>query len=172
MRYHIEERDAIRFVGLKYYVPATSTALVDGVGAGTIPGFWDKLPKETFDQLEALSDCIPESVVGVFGEKDFNGSDYLGFDYWIAAATTKPCPEGFGVVEVPAAKWIVFEGKGPMPGSIQNVFAKVYGEYFPNSKHYERRWDVYEIESFTKGDPTSDSYLSYAWVPVVEKKSE
>ena len=169
MKYHIEERDAIRFVGLKYYIPAKSTGLVDGVGANVIPDLWDNLPKETFDELESLSDCIPESVVGVFGEKRFDGSEYLGFEYWIAAATTKPCPEKFEVVGVPPAKWLVFEGKGPMPGSIQNVFGKLYGEYFPNSNKYARRWEVYEIESFSKGDPSSDAYISNAWVPIVEK---
>ena len=42
--------------------------------------------------------------------------------------------------------------------------------FFPNSKKYGRRWEVYEIESFTKGDTSSDSYISHAWVPIVEKE--
>ena len=121
------------------------------------------------DKLDAMSDCIPESVVGVFGEKHFEGDKYLGFDYWIAAATTKECPEEFEVVEDPPAKWLVFDAQGPMPSSIQNIFGELYGSFFPNSKRYTRNWEVYEIESFTKGDPTSDTYISHAWVPVLEK---
>ena len=89
MKYHVEERDAIRFVGKKFFIPAQSTALAEGVGVGTVPALWDNFPKDLFDKLDAMSDCIPESVVGVFGEKHFEGDKYLGFDYWIAAATTK-----------------------------------------------------------------------------------
>ena len=169
MKYHIEERDAIRFVGVKFYVPAVATGLVESVGKGTVPGFWDALPKDVFDELDSLSDCIPESVVGIFGQKHFDGEKYEGFEYWIAAATTKPCPEKFEEVTIPPAKWLVFEGKGPMPDSIQAVYGKVYTEFFPNSAKYGRRWEVFEIEEFTKGDPDSADYISHAWVPIVEK---
>ena len=169
MKYHVEERDAIRFVGKKFFIPAQSTALAEGVGVGTVPALWDNFPKDLFDKLDAMSDCIPESVVGVFGEKHFEGDKYLGFDYWIAAATTKECPEEFEVVEDPPAKWLVFDAQGPMPSSIQNIFGELYGSFFPNSQRYTRNWEVYEIESFTKGDPTRDTYISHAWVPVLEK---
>ena len=169
MKYHIEERDAIRFVGVKYYIPAVAKGLVESVGEDTVPSFWRNLPKDVFEKLDGLSDCIPESVVGIFGQKHFDGKEYQGFEYWIAAATTKPCPEGFEEVEIPPAKWLVFEGKGPMPGSIQSVYGNVYGQFFPNSKKYGRNWEVFEVEEFTKGDPASEDYISHAWVPIVEK---
>ena len=170
MKYHIEERDAIRFVGKRFFIPAQSTELVDGVGANTVPDLWANFPKEQFDKLDALSDCIPESVVGIFGEKHWDGEKYQGFEYWIAAATTKECPEEFEEVEDPPAKWLVFDAEGPLPESIQNIFGELYMKFFPNSKKYGRRWEVYEIESFTKGDTSSDSYISHAWVPIVEKE--
>ena len=169
MKYHVEERDAIRFVGVKHYVPVASTGVEAGIGSGSVPGFWDALPKDVFEELDSLSDCIPESVVGIFGEKHWDGKEYKGFEYWIAAATTKPCPDRFEEVVIPPSKWLVFEGKGPMPGSIQSIYAKVYTEFFPNSQKYGRRWEVFEIEEFSKGDPTSEDYITHGWVPIVEK---
>ncbi len=159
MKYRIEERDGIRFVGRKYFISGEG-----GKDFTVVPSFWENLPKETYTELESLSDCIPDGVVGLFAKKHDNG-----FDYWIAAATTKPCPEHYEVVEFPAAKWIVFEAKGPLPGSIQETFMQVYSEFFVNSTVYARRQEVYEIEWFSKGDTSSDSYISEAWVPVVQK---
>ncbi len=162
MIYHIEERDAIRFVGLKFFVQTNiETGMPD---PKTVSGFWDNLSKEDFEKLNSMSDSLPSSVVGVFGEKHDNG-----FDYWIAAATTMPCPKDYAVVEIPATKWLVIQAKGPNPSAIQSAFRNVYINYFPNSKKYTRCWDIYEIESFSDGDASAEDYIAYGWVPIHEK---
>lgn len=164
MKYRITESAGFRLVGCKFPV-----SVEGGLNYDEIPAIWNSLPKETFDELFALSDSEPTGVLGVFGEKHYNGSEYTGFDYWIAASTGKPCPENYGVIDIPAATWAVFEAKGPAPGSIQDVFKRLYSEWF-QSAEYERRWDVYEIEWFSIGIPSSDSYICEAWVPVVKKQ--
>jgi len=50
---------------------------------------WQKLSKETFATLASLSDRNPGGILGVCADM-YND----GFDYWIAAATSKLCPEG------------------------------------------------------------------------------
>ena len=163
MRYRITESAGFRLAGVKFPV-----SVKNGTDYNVIPSIWNSVPKETFDRLLSLSDSEPTGVLGVFGEKHYNGSVYTGFDYWIAASTTKPCPDDFGVIDIPAATWAVFEAKGPLPGSIQDVFKRLYSEWFATAE-YARRWDVYEIEWFSIGIPTSSGYICEAWVPVVKK---
>ena len=158
MKYRIEEKKAIRLVGQKAFI-----SLDGGLDYRDIPKLWKDLPKETFDELYALSDGEPTHVVGVFGEKHDNG-----FDYWIAATTTKPCPPQYEEVNIPAAKWAIFDVKGVMPGSIQGFFQRLYTDWFPAAE-YERNWDVYEMEWFSDGDPDSEDYECAGWVPVFKK---
>jgi AraC family transcriptional regulator len=160
MKYRIEDKGPMRLVGCKFFV-----SLENGLNYSTIPGLWDDLARETFEELNSLSDSRPYGVLGVFGEKHDNG-----FDYWMAASTTKPCPPHYQTVNIPAAKWAIFEGKGALPGSIQNIFKRLYTEWFPNSE-YERRWDIFELEWFSDGDAESDDYICEGWVPVVKKSA-
>ena len=156
MNYRIENKESTRLVGQKAFI-----SMENGLDYRDIPALWDKLPKATFDELYAMSDGEPSHVVGVFGEKHDNG-----FDYWIAAVTSKPCPQHFEVVEIPAAQWAIFEVKGKMPDAIQNFFKRLYAEWFI-SADYSRNWDVYELEWFSDGDPQSEDYKCAGWVPVL-----
>jgi AraC family transcriptional regulator len=155
MKYRIEDQSAMRLVGCKFFV-----SLANGLNYMDIPALWANLSKETFDELRGLSDSRPTGVLGVFGEKHDNG-----FDYWMAASTTKPCPPHFEVIDIPAAKWAIFEGKGALPDSVQDIFKRLYTEWFPNAE-YERRWEVYELEWFSEGDTRSADYICEGWVPV------
>ena len=162
MVYHIEERDNLRFVGLRYFVPTGE----DGVSPDKdlIPSFWRALPKTDYDTLNSLSNCIPRGVVGIFAKKHDGG-----FDYWIAAATTEDCPPPYEIVEIPPAKWIIFQTDAPLPKSIQTVFFNVYTKFFPNSQRYVRNWDVYELEVFLSNPLEDKGCITEAWVPVLEK---
>ena len=159
MKYRIEDRDGIRLIGCKHFISASVE-----MNYKKIPSLWDDLPQETFDELKSLSDSEPTGVLGVFAKKHDNG-----FDYWMAASTTKPCPEHFEILEIPPARWMIIEAKGALPNSIQDVFKRLYAEWFPASTEYARRQEVYEIEWFSDGDTNSDSYICEAWVPVIEK---
>ena len=59
MVYHIEERDNMRFVGRRYFVPTGA----DGVSPdkNLVPSFWRALSKEEYDSISRLSDCLPSS---------------------------------------------------------------------------------------------------------------
>ena len=162
MLYHIEERDNMRFVGLRYFVPTKSFG--SQPDKNLVPSFWRALPPEDYEALGKLSDCFPRGVIGVFAKKHDGG-----FDYWIAAATTKACPPQYETVEIPPAKWIVFQTEDPLPDSIQSVFLDVYTKFFPNSQRYVRNWDVYELEVFLSNPLAEGPCITQAWVPVLEK---
>lgn len=157
MNYRIEEKKGFKVVGVKRFFTT-----VGGESSKEIPKMWSDLPKETFMSLGKLSDTEPSGILGVCADM-YND----GFDYWIAAATTQACPNGLEMLEIPACTWAIFECVGPMPGAIQDMFKRIYGEWFPASG-YEKA-GAPEIEWYSDGDTSAPDYKSAVWVPVVKK---
>lgn len=157
MNYRMEIMEGFKIVGVKEF-----TTTVNGENSKQIPKMWSTLPKETFEELMGLSNLRPDGVLGVCADM-YND----GFDYWIAVATDKPCPGHLSELEIPAATWAVFEATGPMPGAIQEMFPRIYSEWFPTSG-YEHA-PAPEIEWYSDGDMQSESYKSEVWIPVIKK---
>ena len=157
MNYRIEEKEGFTVVGVK-----TFTTTINSENFDSIPKMWENLPKETYALLTSLSDREPGGVLGVCADM-YND----GFDYWIAAATSKPCPAGFESLCIPACTWAIFETTGPLPGAIQALFSRIFTEWLPTSG-FERAPSP-EIEVYSDGDTTSPSYKSEVWVPVIKK---
>ena len=44
----------------------------------------------------------------------------------------KDCPEQFAQ-QVAASTWAIFEAVGPFPDALQNVWGRIYSEWFPSS---------------------------------------
>lgn len=87
------------------------------------------------------------------------------FDYFMAATYRGgPIPEGLETLEIPALTWAVFEGVGPLPDAIQDVWKRIFSEWFPTSE-YEHA-DGPELEVYKNGDMTKPDYKSYVWIPV------
>jgi len=157
MNYRIEEKEGFTVVGVKEF-----TTTINGENFNNIPKMWQKLSKETFATLASLSDRNPGGILGVCADM-YND----GFDYWIAAATSKLCPEGLETLHIPACTWAIFETTGPLPGAIQELFTRIYTEWLPTSG-FEHA-PAPEIEVYSDGDTTSPTYKSAVWVPVVKK---
>lgn len=157
MNYRIEQKEGFTVVGVKEF-----TSTVDGVNYVNIPKMWGKLTQEKFVEISQLSNREPSGVLGICADM-YNE----GFDYWIAAATTKPCPQGLSSLDIPATTWAIFESVGPMPGAIQDVWKRIFSEWFPTSG-YEHACAP-EIEWYSNGDSSSPTYKSEVWVPVVKK---
>ena len=158
MNYRIEEREAFTVAGIKQFM-----STVNEEQKTKIPQMWRDTPKETFEAIAAMADREPTGCLGICADMYDDG-----FDYWIAAATTKPCPDGLSKLEIPACTWAIFESVGPMPGAIQAVWGRIYGEWFPASG-YEHAMAP-EIEWYSDGDTTAADYKSEVWVPVVKKQ--
>ena len=157
MNYRIEERESFTVVGIKEF-----TTTIDGENLKNIPKMWTNLSKEKCMEIFELSNMEPTGVLGICADM-YND----GFDYWIAAATTKPCPEGLQALNIPACTWAIFDVTGPMPGAIQEMFVRIFSEWLPTSG-YEHAFAP-EIEWYSDGGMGAAEYKSEIWIPVVKK---
>ncbi len=158
MNYKIEEKPRMRFVGKKETV-----SCVGGQNFLRIPQIWQEVSETgSFEQIEALSNGNPTGVLGIctnFREEEF--------DYFIASSSDELCPEGMDELLVPEGLWVVFQCVGPMPQAIQDVWKRVYTEWFPNSG-YEHTGGA-EMEWYSDGDGDAEDYISEIWIPIVKK---
>jgi len=110
-----------------------------------------------------MSNLEPSGVLGVCADMHDNG-----FDYWIAAATTKECPAGFEKLDIPAARWIVFEITGAIPKAIQDGCHYIlFNEWLPLSGY--KHANAPKLEWYSVGDMSSPDYKSEIWIPIIKK---
>lgn len=144
MDYRIEKRDAFNVIGL---VEEMTTK--DGENLRRIPQLW----------IEANENGTSDKLIELGGDKDLLGicsdmnHDKETFSYWIAVeATPETDAQGFASTTIPAASWAVFTSVGPMPDAIQQVWARIFQEWFP-STGYEHTGGP-EFELYLPGDQT------------------
>lgn len=160
MNYRLVEKEAFRVVGLKKRVPI----IFNGANP-EIEAMWKSLDEQTFKDLKRLANIEPIGIIsasnnfseGRMGEKG-------ALDHYIGTATTKECPDQFAVLEVAASTWAVFEAIGPFPSTLQNVWGRIYSEWFPSS-NYEAV-EGPEILWNESKDTTSPNFRSEIWIPV------
>jgi AraC family transcriptional regulator len=161
MKYRIEEKEAFRVIGVKERFTTEGNYQLE-----EIPKFWGAVAKNGVeDAICGLMDGEPYGLLGICGDMDDKG-----FDYWIAAPSTKECPVNLSEMTVPAATWAIFEVIGAMPKAIQESWGRIFSEWFPTSG-YERpqHGSLPEIEWYGMGDTDSATYRSEIWIPVVKK---
>ncbi|MFK8882925.1 AraC family transcriptional regulator [Bacillus velezensis] len=163
MNYRIEEKEAFRIVGIKKRVPI----LFKGVNPD-IASMWESLDETAINQLKELSNVAPVGLISAStnfseGRTEENGE----LDHYIGAATTKHCPNHLSQLEVPASTWAVFEAAGSFPDALQEVWGRIYSEWFPSS-HYEQI-EGPEILWNEHKDVTSPSFKSEIWIPISKK---
>nr|WP_243866992.1 AraC family transcriptional regulator [Paenibacillus sp. BK720] len=163
MNYRIEEREAFRIVGLMKRVPI----VFEGVNPD-IASMWQSLTEERITELKALSNVTPKGLLSAsvnFSEGRMEEKGEL--DHYIGVATTAACPKHFSELKVAAGAWAVFEAVGPFPATLQNVWGRIYSEWFPSSNYEaaegpELLWNEHK-------DTTSPTFRSEIWIPVVPK---
>ncbi|MBP6803056.1 MAG: AraC family transcriptional regulator [Chloroflexi bacterium] len=163
MNYRIEEKAAFSIVGLMRRVKL----IYEGVNP-EIAAMWESLDEETIITLKALSNVDPRGLISAstnFNEGRLEGSE---LDHYIGAATTKAAPGNLALLQVPASTWAVFESIGPFPETLQNIWGRIYAEWFPTSG-YEQIHGPEMLWNENK-DVMSPTFRSEIWIPV--KKSE
>ncbi len=98
-----------------------------------IVAMWQALDAATIQTLKALSNVDPAGLISAstnFSEGRLDGGE---LDHYIGVATTKDQPQNLARLEVPAATWAVFESVGPFPETLQNIWGRIYSEWFPSS---------------------------------------
>ncbi|MED3553219.1 AraC family transcriptional regulator [Cytobacillus praedii] len=164
MNYRIVEKEAFHIVGLKKRVPI----IFNGVNP-EIASMWESLNSDTITELKNLSNVEPIGLLSAstnFSEGRMEEKGEL--DHYIGVATTKECPPSLTLLEVSASTWAVFEAVGPFPDTLQNVWGRIYSEWFPSS-HYEQV-EGPEILWNKDKDVTSPAFVSEIWIPIKKKK--
>lgn len=85
-------------------------------------------------------------------------------DHYIGVATANECPDNLTQLEVPASTWGVFEAVGPFPDTLQNVWGRIYSEWFPSSNYEQSEGP--EILWNESKDVTSPTFRSEIWIPI------
>jgi AraC family transcriptional regulator len=163
MNYRIEEREKFHIVGIKKRVPI----LFHGVNP-EIAAMWESLNAKMIDDLKMLSNIEPTGLISAstnFSEGRMEEKGEL--DHYIGVATTKECPDHLTRLEVSAKTWAIFTAVGPFPDTLQDVWGRIYSEWFPSSNYEQVEGP--EILWNESKDLTSQTYKSEIWIPVLKK---
>jgi AraC family transcriptional regulator len=163
MNYRIVEKEAFRIVGIMKRVPI----IFKGENP-EITAMWKTLNMEKINKLKELSNVEPLGLIQAstnFSEGRMEEKGEL--DHYIGVATTKECPAEFTQLEVPASTWAVFETIGPFPDTLQDVWGRIYSEWFPTSNYEQIEGP--EILSIGSKDLTSPTVKCEIWIPVLKK---
>jgi AraC family transcriptional regulator len=163
MNYRIEEKDAFRIVGIRKRVPI----IFNGVNH-EIAAMWNSLDIDMINNLKKLSNVEPLGLLSAStnfseGRMEENGE----LDHYIGVATTEDCPDHLKQLEVPKSTWAVFEAVGPFPETLQNIWGRIYSEWFPSSNYEQTEGP--EILWNEHKDVTSPTFRSEIWIPVLKK---
>lgn len=163
MKYRIEEKEAFRIAGIKKRVPI----IFRGVNP-EIASMWESLKEETIRELKKLSNVEPLGLINASTNFSEGRMQEKGkFDHYIGVATTRECPDNMIQLEVPASTWAVFEAVGPFPDALQNVWGRIYAEWFPSSNYEQAEGP--EILWNEHKDVTSQTFKSEIWIPILKK---
>jgi AraC family transcriptional regulator len=123
---------------------------------------------EMITQLKSLSNVEPMGIISASANFSEGRMEEKGeLDHYIGVATSKECPDNFTKLEVSPSTWAVFEVVGPFPETLQNVWGRIYSEWFPSSNYElaqgpEILWNEHK-------DTSSPTYRSEIWIPVSKK---
>ncbi|WP_088013513.1 AraC family transcriptional regulator [Gottfriedia acidiceleris] len=163
MNYRIEEKEAFKIVGIKKRVPI----IFNGVNP-EIASMWKTLTMEKITKLKELSNIEPSGIISAstnFSEGRMEEKGEL--DHYIGVATTNDCPKELIQLEVPASTWAVFEAIGKFPDALQEVWGRIYSEWFPSSNYNQVEGP--EILWNEQKNITSPTFKSEIWIPVSKK---
>ena len=163
MNYRIVEKGPFRLVGYKKRVPI----VFEGVNP-EIAKMTELLTPKIIKELKALSNMEPTGIISAstnFSEGRMEEKGEL--DHYIGVATSSDETAEFDVLKVEAGTWAVFESIGPFPETLQNVWGRIYSEWFPSSGYEavpgpEMLWN----EGPDTGNP---KYRNEIWNPVKKK---
>jgi AraC family transcriptional regulator len=162
MNYRIEEKAAFSIVGVMRRVP-----LVYEGENPAITEMWKNLDEDTINALKALSNVEPVGLIQAstnFSEGRLDGGE---LDHYIGVATTREHPENLARLEVPASTWAVFESVGPFPETLQDIWGRIYAEWFPVSGYESVKGP--EILWNENTDVDSPTFRSEIWIPVTKR---
>ncbi|QQK79036.1 AraC family transcriptional regulator [Salicibibacter cibi] len=162
MNYRIEEKAAFHVVGKKKKV----NLIYHGANP-EIAEFVGSIGHTTIRQIESLSDQEPTGLLSVSANFTEDRSKKGQLDYYLAAATTKQASANLERLDIPALTWAVFTVEGTFPDALQDVWGRIFSEWFPSSDYElaegpEILWNEEDVEE-------GSTVKSEIWIPVAKK---
>ncbi len=152
MKVRIETREAFVICGTKYEM-----SIENNENLKVIPGLWDELNESGLDQvLFEMNDGSINGIVGVCVPKDESK-----MEYWIGTVTQNEM-SGYDVLHVPAARFAVFEAKGPLPEAIQTAWQEIMNDWIPTSGYQID--GEFDFEMYPNEDPSSETHTAEIWI--------
>ena len=158
MKVRMVERDGFQIAGVKQ-----EFSCVNGENLVGIPEMWNEVHQNGINDL--LFDMNTGQIQGVLGVcVDVPSDEGQAIEYWISTEFEGTAPERLMTMEIPAAKWAIFEVIGPMPHAMQETWKKILSEWFPSSGFEHTTTPAMEV--YSKGNPSNPDYFSEIWIPV------
>lgn len=158
MKVRMMERDGFQIAGIKQ-----EFSCVNGENLAGIPKMWDEVNENGIDDL--LFDINAGQIQGVLGVcVDVPSEKGPSIEYWIATEFEGAAPERLMTMDIPAAKWAIFEVIGPMPHAMQDMWKKILSEWFPSSGFEHTTTPAMEV--YSSGNPSDPDYISEIWISV------
>lgn len=155
--YRIVHREGFRVSG-----PMIRVSTKDGENFRRIPLFWDESYRNgTVDRLRGLR---PDgTLVAVCTDMDHENEQCT---YGIAAEGVDAPEEGWTAWDIPPATWAVFTSTGALPGAVQEVWRRIFEEWFPATGYQHTGGP--ELEVIPPGEDLADDYRCEVWIPVMK----
>lgn len=132
-----------------------------------LPEFWTKCRENgTIEVLCNNGKTNANTLLGLC-EPELKGEKKFRYGIGIECENDLKVPEGYEVWKLPAQTWVVFKSTGAMPRAIQELWARVYSEFFPQSDY--EPLDAIDFESYPEGDNQDKNYNCEIWIPVMKK---
>ena len=161
MNYRIVNKEGFAIIGLMRRVPL----IYEGVNPH-IATMWQSLTEELIGTLKGLSNVEPFGLISASTNFSEGRQDGGELDHYIGVATTQAAGRDLARLEVAPTTWAAFEAAGPFPETLQNVWGRIYSEWFPSSG-YELAPGP-EILWNEGKDTTSPTFRSEIWIPVAK----
>lgn len=160
MVYRLVEKESFRIIGIMKTVPLVFTG-----PNKDIDEMWRSLRPGDIKAWKAMPPTEPSGIISAsvnFSQERMAGSGTL--DHYIGVATTSHEHQAEACLEVAAGTWAVFEVRGDFPVNLQNVWGRIYSEWFPVSPYQLREGP--EILWNEGPDTSKVDFKSEIWIPV------
>jgi AraC family transcriptional regulator len=128
---------------------------------------WQSLTPDDITALKALCNVEPSGLVSASGNFAEGRAEGTQLDHFIGVATTDSDSGKWQSLAVAASTWAVFTARGKFPDALQNVWARIYAEWFATSG-YEISEGPEMLWNESK-DTAVPNFHSEIWIPVVKK---
>jgi AraC family transcriptional regulator len=162
MDYRIVEKKAFQIAGIKKQI----RLIYEGMNP-QMDDMWASLTEKDFLELKRISNVEPMGILCVSANFSEGRAEGTLLDQYIGVATSQRVPERWEVLPVDAGTWAVFTVIGEFPKALQDVWARIYSEWFPSSG-YELTGGPEILWNESK-DTSGPNYKSEIWIPVIKK---